>query len=135
MEFERTHLTSGRHEAQRRGDGAAEPVDAQVDGELQAVGADWTFKQHVEELLAPVKVEIAGKPWPQHMGAGLFERRKGSVRRQRHQRGDDAGLLKQSAILVDVDIVGEPHLDAAADRLVGARKIEEGATHGEIGVD
>ena len=69
------------------------------------------------------------------MGARLRERGKGFVRRHRHQRRHDAGLLQLGAVLVDVDIVGEPDLDAAADRLVGAREIQEGAPGREIGVD
>src|SRR5215471_18700196 len=91
------------HEAQRGVDAAAEPVHTQIDGEFRAFGLDRIFEQHVEQLLAPVQIEIVGKRRPEHMSAGLLEGGKRFVRRQRYQRGDDAGLLKLGAVLVNVD--------------------------------
>ena len=74
--------------------------------------------------------------WPQHVGARLLERGEGLVRRQRHQRRDDARLVEQHAVLVDVDIVGEPDLGAVADRRFGAGDVERAVRPGrEIGVD
>src|SRR5215470_7408679 len=78
VELEGAHRAVRRHETQRSVDGAAEPIDAQVDGELRTVRPDRIFEQHIQQLLAPVEIEIVGERRPQRVGASLRERGKES---------------------------------------------------------
>src|ERR1700716_1606625 len=47
---------AGREEAQRGGDVLQESVDGRADRKRGAVGADFIFQQHIEQLLVPVQV-------------------------------------------------------------------------------
>ena len=86
VELERADGAAGRQEAQRRRDLAAEPVDARMDREFGAVGADRIFEQHVEQLLVPVEVEVVGEPRPCDVRERLLVGGERPVRRQRHAR-------------------------------------------------
>ncbi len=69
LELEGPNGAAGRQETQRRRHLMAEAVDARMDRELRAVGPNWIFQQHVEQLLVPVEIEVVRDTRTRHMGA------------------------------------------------------------------
>ena len=59
--IERADGAARRQEAQHRRYIAAEAIELEADREFRVVGSDGIFKQHVEQLLVPVELEVVGE--------------------------------------------------------------------------
>ena len=94
------------------------------DGEGGALGADRILEQHVEQLLAPVEVELVGEPRAVEMRARLLVGGERAVGRQRDARGGDPRRRQPTVVLVEVDVVDQPELRGVAQGRIGARQVE-----------
>jgi len=77
VEFERTHLTARRHVSASAVVTVTASRTTAGRSRTPSGRSDLIFEQARRGVLAPVKVEVAGKPRTQHMGAGAwFERQQ-----------------------------------------------------------
>ena len=124
VQLEGAHVPARRQEAQGRRHPLAEAVDARMHGEGGALGADRILEQHVEELLAPVEVELLREARAVEVGTRRLVGNEGAVGRQRHARGGDPRRRQAAIVLVNLDMVDQPELGRVAQGRVSARQVE-----------
>ena len=124
VELEGAHRAARRQETQRGRNTQGQAVDVHPHGEFRAIGPDRVFQQHVQHLLVPIEVDIAGERRTFDVGTRLLVRGERAVGRQRHARVSDARRGKPRVVFEHVDVVDQPELGGIAQRIVGARQIE-----------
>src|ERR1700730_13924007 len=118
VELEGPNGAAGRQETQRRRHLVAEAIDARMDGELRAVGPNWIFEQHVEQLLVPVEIEVVRDARTRHMRARPRRGTERQIRRQRYARIGDPRRRQRRIVLGDRDVVDKIELGGALQGLV-----------------
>ena len=107
-QLERTNVTARRQEPQRRHGVHAEPREGRVDRESRAVRVNAVLELDVDEALVPHQLRAGRQPGGVQVRERVVVRHEGLVGRQRHARGQDAGIIESRAPLEDRQVGRDP---------------------------
>ena len=124
VQLECAHRAVWRDDADDGDHAQAEPRERWLDREAGSVRANRILEEDVEHPLIPVKARGVRQSCAGHVRERLAVRFERSIRRQRDADAGDGRRGQSRVLLVDRQIVRDPHQRRIAQRGVRARQIE-----------